>query len=209
MVLSNTLLVDERGRVGPFAHRGGLAEVPPGTLRRAREGDARAFADILEHYDERLRALAWRVLHDRQAMDDVMQEAAIKAFRGLSEFRGDAALGTWLHRITYTTCLNHLRDHGSLPGLGGRDDEGGDGTGAGGNDPADLAAAELDLRDALLHLTPQQRVAVLLVIEQGYDLKSAGEILGIPAGTVGSRLTSARAALRRALRPSTGKGGTT
>jgi len=203
---SNTVLVEERGREGPSVRRADTTAVPGGTLRRAQKGDPGAFAEILECYDAPLRALAWRVLQDRQSMDDALQEAAIKAFRALPEFRGEAALGTWLHRITYTTCLNYLRDHGPMPGLGVAEKE--DAV-PGGEDPAELAVAELDLRDALLRLTPQQRVAVLLVIQQGYDLRSAGEILGIPAGTVGSRLTAARAALRRVLSASTGEGGTT
>ena len=68
-----------------------------------------------------------------------------------------------------------------------------------------MAAALSDrdvIRSALARLSPQQRVAVLLMMEQGWDLKSAGEVLGIPKGTVASRLNAARATLREALRES-------
>jgi RNA polymerase sigma-70 factor (ECF subfamily) len=206
MGLSNTLIVEERGREGPSGRRGEAADVSAGTLRRARDGDPRAFKEIFAHYDRRLRGLASRVLRDPQAMDDAMQEAAIKAFRGLPQFREDASLGTWLYRITYTTCLNYLRDHGPIPGIGIDDDEG---RSVGLDDPSELATAVLDLRDTLLRLTPQQRVAVLLVIQQGYDVRTAAEILGIPAGTMASRLAAARAALRRALSAQPGEGGKT
>ena len=68
-----------------------------------------AFETILRHYDRRLRVIADRILNDRQAMDDALQEVAIKALRGLPSFRGDAPLGAWLCRIATTTCLDHLR----------------------------------------------------------------------------------------------------
>ena len=206
MGLSNTLFVEGQEREGPSGLRNAEADVSAGTLRRARAGDPRAFKELFAHYDRRLRALASRVLRDPQAMDDALQEAAIKAFRALPQFRGDSSLGTWLYRITYTTCLNYLRDHGPIPGIGSDDDGG---RSAGLDDPSELAVADLDLRDTLLRLTPQQRVAVLLVIQQGYDVRTAAEILGIPAGTMASRLAAARAALRRALSARPGEGGTT
>jgi len=53
--------------------------------------------------------IADRVLRDRQLMDDVLQEVAIRALRGLPSYRGDAPLGAWLCRIATTTCLDHLR----------------------------------------------------------------------------------------------------
>jgi RNA polymerase sigma-70 factor, ECF subfamily len=167
-------------------------------LERACHGDPDAFAAILDRYDHRLRALAFRILRDRDAMDDALQETAIKAFRALPEFRGASALGTWLYRITYTTCVNQLRRRHGLnedtcpePSLAGAP--------ASEIDPADIVAARLDLRGALDRLSPVQRAAVFLVIQEGYDLETAGSILGIPTGTVASRLSNARAALRRAL----------
>jgi RNA polymerase sigma-70 factor, ECF subfamily len=173
-------------------------EVDDLILERARHGDPDAFAAILDHYDHRLRALAFRILRDRGAMDDALQDAAIKAFQALPVFRGDSSLGTWLYRITYTTCVNQLRRRHGLdddvcpePSLAG--------AAVSEVDPADVVAARLDLRGALDRLSPVQRAAVFLVIQEGYDLQTAGSILGIPTGTVASRLSNARAALRRAL----------
>jgi hypothetical protein len=91
------------------------SEVAPTLLAAARRGDHSAFVDVLRFYDRRLRHIAWQTVRDRQAMDDILQEVALRAFRGLPAFRGDAGAGTWLCRIAYTTCLDHLRRQAHQP----------------------------------------------------------------------------------------------
>jgi len=142
------------------------SEVDDVTLERARHGDPDAFAAILDHYDHRLRALAFRILRDRGAMDDALQEAAIKAFRALPGFRGDSALGTWLYRITYTTCVNQLRRRHGLdedtcpePSLAG--------AAVSDVDPADIVAARLDLRGARGRRSPGPRAPRVRVRPEG------------------------------------------
>jgi RNA polymerase sigma-70 factor (ECF subfamily) len=71
-------------------------------------GDGAAFREIVLRFDSGLRALAFRLLRDRDRMDDVLQEAYLKAFRALPRFHRDARLGTWLYRITYNACLDEL-----------------------------------------------------------------------------------------------------
>jgi RNA polymerase sigma-70 factor (ECF subfamily) len=156
-----------------------------------------------------LRALAYRVLGNRDDMDDAMQEAAVRAFVNLGSFNGRSSFGTWLYRITYTTCLNILRarrDVAAPVDLG--DVEQGPARGscslapAGSDrDPAAHVGERLDLEDALLSLSDEQRVVVTLVLELGYPLAQAAEILEVPAGTVSSRLWHARAVLHRSLEP--------
>ena len=179
-------------------------------LAAARRGDPEAFAAILDVYDSRLRALAFRVLCDVELMDDAMQDAALKAYLSLRTFRGDSDIGTWLHRITYTTCIDRLRKRGpAMVPLVEVDDEHSTDTaaavraadGASTADPAEDVIRRIELAGALASLTPAHRVTVLLVLEQGYDLKTAGEVMGVPEGTVASRLFHAKAALRRSLRP--------
>ena len=82
--------------------------VAPGVLERARDGDHDAFAAVVRLYDRRLRGIAFRVLGDRERMDDALQEAYLRAFRALPRFRGDARVSTWLFRITYNACLDEL-----------------------------------------------------------------------------------------------------
>lgn len=166
-------------------------------LDKARHGDSAAFEQLVRHYDPMLRSLAYRLMGgDRTAMDDVLQDAYVKAFRALPDFRADAALGTWLYRITYRTCLDALRAEGrrrttSMDETGHLADPAAD--------PARVVSQRADLTRALDSLPPDQRAAVLLVDAEGLDYTAAAEILGVAPGTIASRLSRARAALRRAL----------
>jgi len=168
----------------------------PGLLRAAQHGDGRAFARLFNAHDRELRSLAFRILGDRQEMDDALQDVALKAFAALPGFRAEASFGTWLYRITYTTCLNRLRGR-SLPLP--LDDDIGAGEAAD-DDPADLVLQRIELAAALASLSPEQRAVVALVLEEGLDHATAADILDIPAGTVASRLAAARAVLRACLR---------
>jgi RNA polymerase sigma-70 factor (ECF subfamily) len=164
-------------------------------VARARRGDQDAFAQIVGHYDHRLRALAFRLLGDRDRMDDVLQEVYVKAFRGLPRFKGEAALGTWLYRITYNGCMDELRRRPAVA-PSAYDDERAASEPDPQSGPAEIAVRRHDLSAALDRLPPDQRTAVLLVDAYGLDYADAAEVLGVRAGTIGSRLSRAHAALR-------------
>jgi len=178
-------------------------EVAPDVLARAKAGDRAAFTDVVRHYDHRLRALAHRLLGDRAAMDDALQEAYVKAFRALPSFREDAGLGTWLYQITYRACIDlqrrERRHTVDLAGPRRSPAAANAGRAAAGADPAATAASRTDLQRALAGLPVDQRAAVLLVDAEGLDYEAAAAVLGVAAGTVASRLSRARAALRAAL----------
>jgi RNA polymerase sigma-70 factor, ECF subfamily len=163
-------------------------------VARARRGDQDAFARIVGHYDNRLRALAFRLLGDRDRMDDVLQEVYVKAFRALPRFKGESALGTWLYRIAYNACMDDLRRRPALEAVTYDETMVDPASG-----PAEIAVRRQDLAAALASLPPDQRTAVLLVDAYGLDYSDAAEVLGVRAGTVGSRLSRARAVLREAL----------
>jgi RNA polymerase sigma-70 factor (ECF subfamily) len=171
-------------------------DVGESVLEKARRGDPGAFEELVRHYDPMLRALAYRLLGNRAAMDDALQDAYVKAFRALPGFRAEAGVGTWLYRITYRTCLDALRaeDRRRTSPIG-EHDHAADPAG----DPARVVTQRADLAAALDSLPPDQRAAVLLVDAEGLDYTTAGEVLGVAAGTIASRLSRARAALRRAL----------
>jgi RNA polymerase sigma-70 factor, ECF subfamily len=169
-------------------------EVDPEVLRRAKAGDPGAFTEVVRHYDHRLRALAYRLLGDRTAMDDALQEAYVKAFRALPGFRENAGLGTWLYSITYRACVDlHRSESRHRPAA---DPPVAVGASA---DPATTAATRTDLTRALAALPVDQRAAVLLVDAEGLDYDAAAAVLGVASGTIASRLSRARAALRTAL----------
>ncbi|MFL6035812.1 MAG: sigma-70 family RNA polymerase sigma factor, partial [Gaiellaceae bacterium] len=77
--------------------------------RRESRLDADAFVELVARSDVSHRRLAFRLLGDRDLMDDVLQEAYTRAFRALPSFRGDASLETWLYRIVYNACIDDLR----------------------------------------------------------------------------------------------------
>jgi RNA polymerase sigma-70 factor (ECF subfamily) len=173
-------------------------EIDGAVLRRAQRGDHGAFHEIVDHYEGRLRVLAFHLLRDADQMNDALQDTFVKAWGGLPEFRGEAALGTWLHRVCYRVCLDYLRRQKVRP--------------AGEELPDDLAdpiddVGGIALRDqvhaALGRLPVEQRAVLLLVDREGYDYGTVAEALDVPVGTVASRLSLARAAMRRALRPET------
>ena len=121
-------------------------EVADTVIAAARRGDHQAFTALVSHYDDRLRALAFRLLHDPEATRDALQDAYVKAYVGLSGFRGESEVGTWLHRIVYTTCLNHLRSTARRPrGRQMRCRTRTTGATEAGRDPADTVASALDL----------------------------------------------------------------
>jgi RNA polymerase sigma-70 factor, ECF subfamily len=158
----------------------------------ARQGDHGAFSRLVGVYDERLRVLAFRLLGSRQAMDDVLQDAYLAAYRGLRRFRGEADIGTWLYRIVYNECLQRLRrDPPPEPAAA----EVLERFPAGGLDIVDEVALRDQLSRALADLPPTQRAAVLLVHREGLSYGDAAEVLGVPVGTVASRVAAARTAL--------------
>jgi RNA polymerase sigma-70 factor, ECF subfamily len=172
-------------------------ELEPGVLRRAKHGDREAFVRLMDHYDRRLRSLAYRLLDDRDEAVDAMQDVYVKAFGALPGFREESSVGTWLYRITYTTCCEHLRQRRRSP-VPYADADPPEPSSA--RDPADEATLHADLAAALRTLNPEARAAVLLVDRDGYDYRTVAGVLGIPQGTLASRLSAAHAVLRRALR---------
>lgn len=137
-------------------------------------------------------------------MDDALQDAYVRAFRGIADFRGDARFSTWMYRIVTTTCIDHLRRATRRPEDPIVDDERTTPAGQGGEpDPAgDTVTRRVDLRRALDRLSPDHRAALLLVDGEGLSYDDAGDVLGIAPGTVSSRISRARREMRSLLRPS-------
>jgi RNA polymerase sigma-70 factor (ECF subfamily) len=162
----------------------------------ARRAQHAQFAALVAEHDDRLRTLTYQLLGTREAMDDVLQDVYIKAYRGMSTFRGDAALSTWLYRITYTTCMDRLR-RGARAEAVRRDLT--ESCGAEGTAPDDSLALGEELRCALSCLDAEHRAAVLLVLRDGHSYDGAASILGVPRGTVASRVARARRQLARSL----------
>lgn len=156
--------------------------------------DVNTFIRTVRECDHELRMLAQHLLSNPALLDDVLQDAYLKAFRSLGAFRGRSALRTWLYRIVYNTCIDELRRPRlvQVPLSMGTDD-----TAA----PADQdrVAGRMALSDALGTLPVQQRAAVLLVDAQGLTYREAARVLEVPDGTVATWVSRARSALRVSL----------
>lgn len=165
-------------------------------LERARAGDAGAFVELIRPFDRDHRALAYGILGDRDRMDDALQEAYLKAFRGLPAFDGRSAIGTWLYRVVYNACLDELRRGGRVVHVPLEQAS----NLASPSEPTEDAIAGEGLAAALRSLPSDLRAAVLLVYGHGLDYETVSQIMDIPVGTVASRLHRARGILRAALR---------
>jgi RNA polymerase sigma-70 factor (ECF subfamily) len=167
-------------------------------IRRVLEGDPSAFGDVVRRHDARLRALAYKLLGgDRHRMDDVLQEAYLRAYRGLAGFRLDAHLGSWLYRIAYNACIDELRRAHRHPIP--VDPTDGFEPVATGSGPDDQVAAADATRRAIALLPDDQRITVVMVDGEGLDNRTVAALLGVAPGTVASRLSRARATMRQHL----------
>ena len=162
-------------------------------LARARRGDRRAFAGLVEAHQSRVRLQLRRLTRGDAALaDDLAQETFVQAWLHLADFRGDARLATWLHRIALTRFLQHAR-RPQLP-VEWRGD--GDGPADAGHDPRPAEGLGRDVERALQALSEIQRLAVVHCFHLDLSHAEAAQVLGLPLGTLKSHLDRAKARLR-------------
>jgi RNA polymerase sigma-70 factor (ECF subfamily) len=170
-------------------------------LARAREGDLLAFEEVVRRYQKRVYATAFRITRRHDAADDVTQEAFVRAWRALDRFDLARPFGPWVCRIAANQAVNVVR------GPAAREEglpEGHAETPATGGGPLEaLAAREAGaaVREALDRLPEEQRVVFVLRAVEELTYEEIAESLGVPVGTVMSRLHRAREKLRALLGP--------
>jgi RNA polymerase sigma-70 factor (ECF subfamily) len=172
----------------------------PALLRRCREGDTAAFGVLVERYRDRAHGLAFRLLRSVPDAEEAAQDAFVAAWRGLREFRGDAAFGSWLYRIVWRKALDRaavIRNRARREV--GVDDparlESVESADATGDLPADAAVAAR-LERLVGALPETARGVVTLFYYRDLSVAEIAAVLGIPEGTVKTHLYRARAALR-------------
>lgn len=172
-------------------------------LARHADGDPNAFSEIVRRHRDRLWSVALKTLGDPEEAADALQDAFVSAYRAAHTFRGEAAVTTWLHRITVNACLDRARRAKSrrtapIPEPEQLETllEPHESAAA----PAERHALRQELCMALSELPVEQRAALVLVDMQGYPVAEAARILQAPVGTIKSRCSRGRARLLSLLR---------
>jgi RNA polymerase sigma-70 factor (ECF subfamily) len=188
----------------------GDREVDQQLVERAQRGDKRAFELLVLKYQRKLARLLSRFVRDPAEVEDVTQEAFIKAYRALPNFRGDSAFYTWLYRIGINTAKNYLVALGRrAPTTTGIDNEEAEGF-----DDADQLRdastpdSELEGKEiaatvnrAMDALPPDLRTAITLREIEGLSYEEIANVMNCPVGTVRSRIFRARDAIAAEMRP--------
>lgn len=165
----------------------------------ARAGDRRALETLLGLAYDRAWPVCRRICGSEADAADAAQEALILVMRNLERFDGRSRFSTWVYRIATNASLDELRrrrrrprpDDGTLLGHAAHDTAQGPAV----IHPDDVAAARVDVDRALAAIPPEFRAALALRELAGLDYAEIGEVLGIPPGTVRSRIARGRAAL--------------
>ncbi|MCL6270184.1 RNA polymerase sigma factor RpoE [Sansalvadorimonas sp. 2012CJ34-2] len=184
-------------------------------VERVRKGDKRAFDLLVIKYQHKILGLVGSYVHDFQEVQDVAQEAFIKAYRAMGQFRGDSAFYTWLYRIAINTAKNYLVSKGRRP-----PDTDVDVYDAEAYDSPyplkDLETPENNLQksqveDAIFRviktLPDELRTAVTLREFDGLSYEEIAQVMDCPVGTVRSRIFRAREAIDRVIKPMLSKVG--
>jgi len=168
-------------------------------LARCRAGDTRAYRILVERYRDRAYGLALRMLHSEPDAEEVTQDAFVRAWKALADFRGDAAFGTWLFRIVWRRSIDRaatlrlrrgreapLEESAKVPAPSG------EAAGAGGSQ----GAREAGWARLTGGLSEVQRAVVTLFYYEDLSVADVARTLEMPEGTVKTHLSRARAALR-------------
>ena len=179
-------------------------------VERAQRGDKRAFELLVEKYQRKLARLLSRLIRDPGEVEDVTQEAFIKAYRALPSFRGDSAFYSWLYRIGINTAKNYLVAMGRrAPTTTEFDSEDAENF-EDGDQLRDVNTPENELmskqiaqtvNDTMEALPEELRTAIVLREIDGLSYEEIATVMNCPIGTVRSRIFRARETIAERLRP--------
>jgi RNA polymerase sigma-70 factor, ECF subfamily len=185
-------------------------EIDRQLVERAQRGDKRAFELLVEKYQRKLARLLSRFIRDPAEVEDVTQEAFIKAYRALPAFRGDSAFYTWLYRIGINTAKNYLMAMGRrAPTSTEVEAEEAEGFEEGEqlrdiNTPESLLLSNeiAETVNSTIEALPEElRTAIQMREIEGMSYEDIAKAMDCPIGTVRSRIFRAREAIAEQLRP--------
>lgn len=170
------------------------------------QGRPEAFGELVRRYQQRLYHTAYRLVGNAEDAQDVVQEAFLHAYQSLASFKGDSLFFTWLYRIAVNTAISLKRKQRAVLSLHARQElesrlEPADvSVGAQPHQALEQAEEVQRLQRALAQLSPEHRTVLILKELEGHKYETMAEILGVPIGTIRSRLHRARLELREILR---------
>ena len=166
-------------------------------LKLVSKGDEDALTALYERYGGQLYAYALRILGDRAAAEDVLQESLVVIWRRAKTFRGEGRVKAWLFGIVHNKAMRTFREKENLP----LDEIPGEPESSEQRPDERLISNERRkaLRDGVEQLSVEHRTVLELVFYQGMSLKETAGVCQVPVGTVKSRLNYAKAALKGAL----------
>ncbi len=176
-------------------HQGAAAIGDRRLVALAQTGDERAFAELVERHAPRVYALARRIVRSPADAEEVAQDAFVRAWRAIGSYRGDAAFGTWLHRITARRALDRAAVLSTRRAREAPEEAAGEPSASAWSAPA---PAEDALAPLLAELPPIQRAALTLFYYEDQSVKQVALDLDLPEGTVKTHLHRGRQALRAA-----------
>ncbi len=163
-------------------------------------GRSAAFGELVSRYQDRLYNTVVRLLDNAEDAKDVVQEAFLNAYQSLHSFKGDSLFFTWLYRIAVNTAISQKRRQKSVLRL-----HGGEGQMVEPQDPSqtsqpgyalEMAEEERRVHEALNRLSPEHRAVLVMKDLEGLKYEEMADTLGVPIGTIRSRLHRARLELR-------------
>lgn len=174
-------------------------------VEACRGGQTQAFGVLVRRYEDRLYATLLRLVGRAEDAHDLLQDAFLRAFKKLNTFHGDSSFYTWVYRIAVNLALSERRRRRPAPGrIDDRAEPADDPLRADPTLPAERAELEATVQRALMALAPDHRAVVVLKDLDGLRYEDIAAILGIPVGTVRSRLHRARGELRESLKGMSG-----
>jgi RNA polymerase sigma-70 factor (ECF subfamily) len=185
-------------------------------VSRVQAGDKQAFDLLVIKYQRKIMRLLSRMIRDPAEIEDVAQEAFIKAYRALPQFRGDSAFYTWLYRIAINTARNWLAANKRAPSTPSafENEEGetfneSDVLTDGSNPESEMASRQIaeTVNKAINDLPEELRNAIVMREIDGMSYEDIAESMNCPIGTVRSRIFRAREAIATRLRPLLGDTG--
>lgn len=170
-----------------------MEDVNAALLYRCRTNDPDACNELFAQYNRKIFNTAYRILGEESSAEDALQETLLNVYRGISRFRGDSKVSTWISRITINVCLGMLRKGKNKQCVELEDEFAGDmpAQSTPYTDPLAYAALEEQrslVRDAFGRMSEKQGIVVKLHDMEGYTIQEIAKIIHCPAGTVKSRL---------------------